>query len=142
MKKARVALLVVLVSALSFGQQSKSKPKSKRHLPAQLETVRTDQIFGFTPVSAAKEIVVEAQFKAIPSPAQAEMWHKWLTAEPHPSGSERNNLLAREIADIWKAQGMEDVVIHRYDVLQSSPREVSLEMVTPKRYKAGLREET
>src|SRR3954453_21211210 len=98
-------------------------------------------ISGFTATASAKEREVEAKFKAIPSPEKAEKWHRWLTAEPHPAGSERNNQLAREIADIWKSQGMEDVVIHEYDVLQSSPREVSLEMVSPRHYKAGLRED-
>ncbi|HEV8383875.1 MAG TPA: M28 family metallopeptidase, partial [Candidatus Acidoferrales bacterium] len=96
---------------------------------------------GYTPGSAAEERKLEQIFAAIPSPAEAERHHKFLTAEPHPAGSERNNFLARHIAELWKQQGWEDVVIHRYDVLQSSPREVTLEMVAPVAYKAGLRED-
>jgi N-acetylated-alpha-linked acidic dipeptidase len=84
---------------------------------------------------------IEAKFKAIPSPEEARKHHRFLTAEPHPAGSERNNALARYIADLWKQQGWEDVTIHRYDVLNTFPREVSCEMVSPVRYKAGLRED-
>jgi N-acetylated-alpha-linked acidic dipeptidase len=135
-KKVRLALLVALAGALSFAQQSKSQSKP-RTIPPDTSTGR---ISGFTATSSAKQSEIESKFKAVPSPENAQKWHRWLTAEPHPSGSERNNQLAREIADHWKAQGMEDVVIRQYDVLQSTPREVSLEMVSPKQYKAGLRE--
>jgi N-acetylated-alpha-linked acidic dipeptidase len=96
---------------------------------------------GYAPRAAANELQLEQQFAAIPSAEAAKRFHKYLTAEPHPAGSERNNELARYIADLWKQQGWEDVVIHRYDVLQSSPREVSLEMVAPVTYKASLRED-
>ncbi|MCU1311340.1 MAG: Glutamate carboxypeptidase [Candidatus Angelobacter sp.] len=135
-KQARFVLLITLLGALASAQ-SKSNPK-----PQTPSAVNPDQrITGFTAANSAKQIEIETKFKAVPSPEQAQKWHRRLTAEPHPSGSERNNLLAREIADTWKTQGMEDVVIHEYDVLQSTPREVSLEMVSPKNYKAQLREE-
>ena len=49
------------------------------------------------------------------------------TAEPHPAGSERNHELALYVAEEWKKQGLEDVVIHRYDVLNTAPLEVSLD---------------
>jgi N-acetylated-alpha-linked acidic dipeptidase len=68
-------------------------------------------------------------------------WHRHFTAEPHPAGSERNNALAYFIAGEWRKQGLEDVVVHRYDVLNTAPREVSLTMVAPVRYVASLREE-
>jgi N-acetylated-alpha-linked acidic dipeptidase len=135
-KKARVVLLLALAGAPVFAQQP--KPKSKQ-TPTPFHP--DQRITGFTAANSAKQIEIETKFKAVPSPEQAQKWHRRLTAEPHPSGSERNNLLAREIADTWKSQGMEDVVIHEYDVLQSTPREVSLEMVSPKNYKAQLREE-
>ncbi len=73
--------------------------------------------------------------------SEARAWHRHFTAEPHPAGSERNNELARYIAEEWKKQGLEDVVVHRYDVLNTAPREVSLTMVAPVRYEASLREE-
>ena len=95
---------------------------------------------GFTPSSAAHQIKVEEKFKAIPSPAEARRQHRIFTAEPHLAGSERNNELGRYIAAEWRKQGLEDVVIHRYDVYATEPKSASLEMIAPVRYQAGLRE--
>ena len=96
---------------------------------------------GFAPASAARQREAEAAFQAIPDPERTRAWHRHFTAEPHPAGSERNNELARFVADEWTKQGLEDVRIRRYDVLNTAPREVSLTMVAPVRYEASLREE-
>jgi N-acetylated-alpha-linked acidic dipeptidase len=98
-------------------------------------------MLGFSPVRAAAQRELEQKFTAIPSAEEARKYHRFLTSEPHPAGSERNNELARWLADLWKQQGWEDVKLHRYDVLQSSPRHVSLEMAAPVKYKATLRED-
>src|ERR1700674_5253938 len=98
-------------------------------------------ILGFSPSHAAAERKLEETFQAIPSPDKAREWHRTFTAEPHPAASERNNLLAEFIADEWRKQGWEDVVLRRYDVLHSRPRSVSLEMIAPITYTAGLRED-
>jgi len=97
---------------------------------------------GFSAKSTRSQIEIETKFKSIPSPEEVKKHHRFLTAEPHPAGSERNNELARYIADVWKEQGWEDVTIRRYDVLNSFPREVSCELISPVRYKASLREES
>jgi len=96
---------------------------------------------GFSPQSLKAQREIEEKFKAIPSPEEARKQHRFFTAEPHPAGSERNNELARYIAQLWKQQGWEDVTIRRYDVLNTFPREVSCEMISPVHYKASLREE-
>ena len=49
--------------------------------------------------------------------------------------------MAQYVAEQWTAQGLEDVVIRRYDVLSSNPREVQVEMVAPVRYVPTLRED-
>ncbi len=98
-------------------------------------------ISGFTPRHAQQERKLEADFQAIPSPERARAWHRYFTAEPHPAASDRNNQLAAYIAAEWRKQGWEDVVLRRYNVLHSRPRSVSLEMVSPLSYKAGLRED-
>jgi N-acetylated-alpha-linked acidic dipeptidase len=116
-----------MVSALVIAQQRKQ--------PA------AQPMLGYTAERAAEQHKLEARFAAIPSSEEARKHHRYFTAEPHPAGSERNNELARHIAEAWKQQGLEDVVIHRYDVLSSYPREVSVEMVAPVRYKASLRED-
>ena len=97
-------------------------------------------ILGFTPASAAHEAEIENKFKAIPSPDEERRQHHIFTAEPHVAGSPRNNELARYIADQWRQEGLEDVVIRRYDVYGSNPKFTSLEMVAPIHYRAILRE--
>lgn len=96
---------------------------------------------GYSQQGSEAERQVEEKLKSIPSPEEARKHHRFFTAEPHPAGSERNNELARHIADLWKQQGWDEVTVHRYDVLVSYPREVSLEMVSPVPYRAGLRED-
>lgn len=118
---------ILAVSVLVIAQQRKQ--------PA------AQTILGYTVERAVEQRKLEARFAAIPSSEEARKRHRYFTAEPHPAGSERNNELARHIAEVWKQQGLEDVVIHRYDVLSSYPREVSVEMVAPVRYKASLRED-
>ena len=49
---------------------------------------------GFSLTGSKTQREIEARFKAIPSPEQARNHHRFLTAEPHPAGSERNNELA------------------------------------------------
>jgi N-acetylated-alpha-linked acidic dipeptidase len=97
-------------------------------------------ILGFTPNSAAHEAEVEGKFKAIPTPDEERKQHHIFTAEPHVAGSPRNNELARYIADEWRQEGLEDVVIRRYDVYGSNPKFTSLEMTAPVHYRASLRE--
>jgi hypothetical protein len=97
-------------------------------------------ILGFTPSSAAREADFENKFKAIPAPDEERRQHHIFTAEPHVAGSPRNNELARYIADEWRQEGLEDVVIRRYDVYGSNPKFTSLEMVAPVHYRAILRE--
>jgi N-acetylated-alpha-linked acidic dipeptidase len=98
-------------------------------------------MFGYSSSAAQEERAIEQQFRALTSTDQIAKFHRYLTAEPHPAGSPRNNELARWVADQWREQGLEDVTIHEYDVLNSSPREISLEMTHPTHFRASLRED-
>jgi len=98
-------------------------------------------MLGFSAGAAAKESDVEQKFRAIPSPEEERRQHRIFTAAPHIAGSARNNELARYIAAEWKKQGLEDVRIRRYDVYSTEPRSSFLELVSPVRYVAGLREQ-
>ena len=98
------------------------------------------QILGFTPTSAAHETAIEEKFKSIPTPDEERRQHRIFTAEPHVAGSKRNNELAEYIRDEWKKQGLEDVIIRRYDVYGTNPKSASLEMIAPTHYQAALRE--
>src|SRR6202161_4173587 len=106
------------------------------HSPLYAQT----SILGFTPSAAARETEIESKFKAIPSPDEERRQHHIFTAEPHVAGSVRNNELARYIADEWRNEGLEDVVIRRYDVYGSNPKSTFLEMTAPVHYRALLRE--
>jgi N-acetylated-alpha-linked acidic dipeptidase len=97
-------------------------------------------ISGFTAASAAHETQIEQQFKSIPNPDEERRQHRIFTSEPHIAGSKRNNDLATYVAGEWRKQGLEDVVIRRYDVYSTEPKSTSLEMVAPVHYKASLRE--
>ncbi len=101
----------------------------------------TNSIAGFSARGAAEEVSVEQRLRALTSTDQISKFHRYLTSEPHPAGSARNNELAQWVAEQWRQQGLEDVTIHQYDVLNSSPREISLEMVHPGHFRASLRED-
>jgi N-acetylated-alpha-linked acidic dipeptidase len=109
-------------------------------LSASLPGSSQTSILGFTPSAAAHETEIENKFKAIPSPDEERRQHHIFTAEPHVAGSPRNNELARYIADEWRQEGLEDVIIRRYDVYGSNPKSTLLEMTAPVHYRAGLRE--
>ena len=112
-----------------------------RSLCSSLCTLASAQsILGFTPASAAHEAEVENKFKSIPTPDEERRQHRIFTAEPHVAGSKRNNELAEYIRDEWKKQGLEDVIIRRYDVYGTNPKSASLEMIAPTHYQAVLRE--
>ena len=106
------------------------------------ERQKTQKVMsGFALGQVEKEQAAEEKLRAAISTEQIQKYHRYFTAEPHPAGSPRNNELAQYVAEEWRKQGLEDVAIHEYDVLHSSPREVSLEMVSPVPYRASLREE-
>ena len=104
-------------------------------------SAQNDSIMGFTPKSAVEQRQLESRFNALITPEGARNFHLYFTSEPHPAGTEANKKVAEYIAETWKKQGIEDVVIRQYDVLSSLPKEISLEMISPKPYKAGLRED-
>ncbi|MBI4462563.1 MAG: M28 family metallopeptidase [Acidobacteria bacterium] len=122
-----VVLTCFAAASLAAGIAGESRPRPLR---------------GFSPEAAKAQRQLEESFKAIPAAEEAKKQHRIFTAEPHPAGSARNNELARYVAERWKEWGWEEVTLHRYDVLVSSPREVSVEMVSPSYYRASLREDS
>ncbi len=105
-------------------------------LPALAQT----SILGFTPAHSTTEAKIESKFKSIPTSDEERRQHRIFTSEPHVAGSKRNNELADYIAAEWRKQGLDDVVIHRYDVYGTNPKSASLEMIAPVHYRATLRE--
>ena len=119
-------------------QAQRALPQTPRQAPRQTSA---SGMLGFSSRTAQAEGQLEKKFKAIPSTEEARRQHRFLTSEPHPAGSARNHELAEYVADQWRKQGWEDVVIRQYDVLHSAPRKVSIQMVSPVQYQLGLRED-
>lgn len=98
-------------------------------------------ISGFSPQHAAAESNLEDQLKSAISTGQIRSFHRYLTSKPHPAGSKHDYEVAQFIAEQWKQQGLEDVIIRRYDVLGTRPISTMLEMTAPTHYRAELREQ-
>jgi len=96
---------------------------------------------GFTAASAARERALEAELSRRLSRDSTGAFFKYLTAEPHPAGTVRNKILADFVAARFRQYGLEDVRMHRYDVLLPWPREVKVEMTAPTHYVATLKED-
>ena len=104
-------------------------------------TQHTGPIRGFTAAAAARERTVEAELARRLSRDSVRTFFRHFTAEPHPAGSERNKALADFIAEHFRAYGLDDVRLHRYDVLLPLPREVKVSLIAPTRYDATLTED-
>lgn len=74
------------------------------------------------------------------SPESINRYLKYLTAEPHIASSARNNELANFILNEWKTYGLDEVRLAQYDVLLSFPKEIIVEMLSPKKYQLTLKE--
>src|SRR5437899_7374834 len=137
----RMVRSFLVVAALAGLLRMPAGTQTRKQQASKLQPANESKsILGFTAAGAARERQIEEQFLKIPSPERAREWHRYLTAEPHPAASARNNELADYIAEQWRQQGWEDVVLRKYEVLHSAPREISLQMVAPVQYQATLRE--
>ena len=105
------------------------------------QSASSPRISGFTPANAAAQSKLETQFKSAISTDRIRDYHRYFTSVPHPAGTKADYEVAQYIAEEWKKQGLEDVVIRQYDVLGTRPVRTSLEMVAPKKYTAVLREQ-
>jgi len=98
-------------------------------------------IFGFDPASARAQHLVERQFTAAVSPRRIAAAHLHLTAEPHVAGSARDRALADWVHDRWREYGLDDVEIVEHDVLLSYATDVTVELTSPRRWRAAMKED-
>ena len=96
---------------------------------------------GFSGTAATIERAVEATLARRLNRDSTGAYFRYLTAEPHPAGSARNKQLADFIANRYRVWGLEQVQLHRYDVLLPWPREVRVTMTSPTVYEATLKED-
>jgi len=140
---APIALLFLIPinKEILWGQPPSAVQSSKaRQVRESAASQMQTEILGFTPASAKHESLVESRFTSIPTPTAERRQLRIFTAQPHVAGSKRNNDLAEYIRNQWRMQGLEDVVIRRYDVYGTNPKSASLEMIAPTHYTALLRE--
>ncbi len=131
-------LLPIALVVCAAGMLAAARPERAPSLMRQASAA----IRGFTPSAAARELGIEGDLAARLDRDSVRAFFRHLTDEPHPAGSARNNELAQFIADRWKAYGLDEVHLRRYDVLMPWPREVRVEMIAPTRSVASLREDT
>ncbi len=96
---------------------------------------------GYSHAAARAEHELESLLAARLDRDSTAAFFRYLTDEPHPAGSVRNKELADFIAERFRSYGLEEVALHRYDVLLPWPREVRVEMVAPTRFVASLKED-
>lgn len=124
-----IALILFAVSTPLGSQVSTPQPQA----PAR--------IMGFSASRSAQQLALESQLHSLISSESARLFHRYFTSEPHVAGTEADHKIAELIAETWRKQGLENVVIRQYDVLNSLPRQISVEMVSPVAYRASLRED-
>ena len=96
---------------------------------------------GFSESAAAQQRTIEGELASRLNRDSTGAVFRYLTAEPHPAGSVRNKHLAEWVAEKYRAYGLEDVKLHRYDVFLPWPTRVSVTMTAPDYYEASLRED-
>jgi N-acetylated-alpha-linked acidic dipeptidase len=96
---------------------------------------------GFTAASSDRQRGVEERLAGLLDPVGTARHFRVLTEEPHPAGSAENLKLAHYVRDQFAASGLEEVTIHRYDVLLPWPRKVAVSMLAPVAMTASLAED-
>ena len=98
-------------------------------------------IRGFSTSAARAQREIESALASRLDPDSTGAFFRYLTAEPHAAGTARNRHLAEWIAERYRAYGLEDVKLRKYDVLLPWPTRVSVTMTAPTHYEASLKED-
>lgn len=81
----------------------------------------------------------EEKLRAIPQAERIKEYMRLLSAEPHHIGSAAGKRNAEWMRDQMKSWGL-DATIEEFDVLFPTPRERVLELISPEKYQARLKE--
>lgn len=106
-------------------------------LPAGSQTGH--ELAGFTAPSAAAERTAEEAFRALPKPENLRAYVQAISAEPHHAGSPGSRKVAEYILAKFKSWGL-DAQIEEFEALMPYPTERVVEMISPERYQAKLKE--
>src|SRR5688572_983489 len=102
---------------------------------------QTAGIRGFSGAALTQQRAIETELASRLDRDSTGAAFRYFTAEPHPAGSARNRHLAEWVAGKYRAYGLEEVKIHKYDVLLPWPTRVSVTMTAPTHFEASLRED-
>ncbi len=121
MRKPILILLSCFVLSAGFGQ--------------------TKRIAGFSEASGKTQTEAERKFDSYLNPSNLDLWMKRLAARPHHLGSAYGKESAVYIRDLFKSWGYE-AEIETYKVLFPTPKVRILELTSPGKFKATLKEPT
>ena len=96
-------------------------------------------LYGYSDQAAQVERKWEAKFRAIPDPANIRATMKRLSARPHHLGSPYGKQNAEWILSKFTEWGLE-ARIEEFEVLFPTPKERVVELVSPTKFRAQLRE--
>ena len=100
---------------------------------------QTTPIFGYTKESAETQASIEEKFDGHLKASNLDAWMKHLTARPHHLGSAYGKQSAEYIRDLFESWGYE-AELETYKVLFPTPKVRLLELVSPGKFKASLKE--
>ena len=94
---------------------------------------------GFLAKEVAAESRLEAQAQATPDPKHLRTYMETIAGEPHNAGSPRSKAVAQSLAGMLREWGL-DASIEEFEALMPYPTVREVEVVSPKRYVAQLKE--
>ena len=96
-------------------------------------------IRGFSPARAAEQRALETKLHATPQPENVREYIRVMSEEPHHTGSEASNEVAKYVLDKFREWGLE-ADYHEFAGLMPTPKKRSLKLLAPEQYTARLEE--
>jgi N-acetylated-alpha-linked acidic dipeptidase len=108
-------------------------------LSSVISTQEPAPIRGFLGASVAAQRDVERRFQSTPTPDNLREYMRTITADPHHAGSPGSRKVAEYILEKFKGWGL-NAQIEEFEALIPYPTDRVVELVSPERYVAKLRE--
>ncbi len=99
----------------------------------------TSAMHGFGDTESANEKKLEGQAQAVPDSTKIRQYLEYIASAPHHAGSPRSRAVAEHIQQMLKGWGL-DAQIEQFEALMPYPTVRQVEVVSPKRYVAKLKE--
>jgi N-acetylated-alpha-linked acidic dipeptidase len=103
------------------------------------DTGRSSGLTGYSAAHAVQQLALEQRFDAALSAGDQRDWVRRMAAEPNHVGSPHDKANAEFVLQRLRAWGW-DARIDTFEILYPTPRELELELLAPRRFRAALRE--